>query len=41
LPYQTEAQYQTSLEGGSTFMGHLKLLGAMSAGMFVIIFALP
>jgi ubiquinol-cytochrome c reductase cytochrome b subunit len=39
-PYQTEEQYQTSLNAGSTFMGHAKLLGVLSAGMFIIIFGL-
>jgi quinol-cytochrome oxidoreductase complex cytochrome b subunit len=39
-PYQAEEQYQASLERGSTFMGHAKLLGIMSAGMFVVILGL-
>jgi ubiquinol-cytochrome c reductase cytochrome b subunit len=39
-PYQAEEQYQASLEGGSTFMGHAKLLGIMSAGMFIVILGL-
>jgi quinol-cytochrome oxidoreductase complex cytochrome b subunit len=39
-PYQTEAEYHTSLNAGSTFMGHAKLLGILSAGMFIIIFGL-
>jgi ubiquinol-cytochrome c reductase cytochrome b subunit len=39
-PYQTEEQYRASLEGGSTFMGHAKLLGMLSAGMFVTIIGL-
>jgi quinol-cytochrome oxidoreductase complex cytochrome b subunit len=36
-PYQTEEQYQTSLNAGSTFIGHAKLLGILSAGIFIII----
>ncbi len=36
-PYQTEEQYQTSLNAGATFMGHAKLLGILSAGVIVII----
>ena len=39
-PYQTEAEYQTSLNAGSTFIGHAKLLGILSAGMLIIIFGL-
>ena len=39
-PYQTEEEYQTSLNAGSTFMGHAKLLGILSAGMLIIIFGL-
>jgi quinol-cytochrome oxidoreductase complex cytochrome b subunit len=39
-PYQTDEEYQTSLNAGSTFMGHAKLLGILSAGMFIIIFGL-
>ncbi len=39
-PYQTEEEYQTSLNAGSTFMGHAKLLGILSAGMFITIFGL-
>jgi quinol-cytochrome oxidoreductase complex cytochrome b subunit len=34
-PYQTEEDYQASLDGKTTFMGHAKLLGMLSAGMFV------
>jgi quinol-cytochrome oxidoreductase complex cytochrome b subunit len=39
-PYQTEEEYQASLDGNSTFMGHAKLLGILSAGLFTIIFVL-
>jgi quinol-cytochrome oxidoreductase complex cytochrome b subunit len=39
-PYQNEEQYQKSLNAGSTFMGHAKLLGILSAGMFIIILGL-
>lgn len=39
-PYQTEEEYQASLDGKTTFMGHAKLLGMLSAGMFIIIFGL-
>lgn len=39
-PYQTEQNYQSGLDGKSTFMDHAKLLGMLSAGMIVIIFAL-
>ncbi len=39
-PYQTEEQYQASLESGSTFMGHAKILAILSAGMFILILGL-
>lgn len=39
-PYQNEEQYQKSLNAGSTFMGHAKLLGILSAGMLIIILGL-
>jgi ubiquinol-cytochrome c reductase cytochrome b subunit len=39
-PYQTEEDYQAGLDGQTTFMGHAKLLGMLSAGMFSIILAL-
>jgi quinol-cytochrome oxidoreductase complex cytochrome b subunit len=39
-PYQTEDDYQASLDGSSTFMGHAKLLGILSACMFITIFVL-
>jgi ubiquinol-cytochrome c reductase cytochrome b subunit len=39
-PYQTEEDYQASLDGKTTFMGHAKLLGMLSAGMILIIIAL-
>ena len=39
-PYQTEAEYQASLDGNSTFMGHVKLLGIIGTGMFLVIFGL-
>jgi quinol-cytochrome oxidoreductase complex cytochrome b subunit len=39
-PYQNEEQYQTSLDAGSTFMGHAKLLGILSVGMLIIILGL-
>jgi quinol-cytochrome oxidoreductase complex cytochrome b subunit len=39
-PYQSEEDYQSGLDGKTTFMGHAKLLGILSAGMFIIIFVL-
>jgi len=39
-PYQAEEDYRAGLDGKSTFMGHAKLLGMLSAGMLVIILAL-
>ena len=39
-PYQTDEDYQANLDGKSTFMGHIKLLGALSSGMFIIIVGL-
>jgi quinol-cytochrome oxidoreductase complex cytochrome b subunit len=39
-PYQTEEDYQASLDGKTTFMGHVKLLGIVSTCMFIIIFVL-
>jgi len=36
-PYQKEEQYQKSLNAGETFIGHAKLLGILSAGIFIII----
>jgi len=39
-PYQAEENYRAGLDGKSTFMGHAKLLGMLSAGMIVIILAL-
>jgi len=36
-PYQSEENYQASLNGKSTFIGHIRLLGALSAGMLTII----
>jgi ubiquinol-cytochrome c reductase cytochrome b subunit len=39
-PYQTEAEYQESLDGNSTFMGHAKLMGILSACLFTIILVL-
>ena len=39
-PYQTEEDYQSGLDGQTTFMGHAKLLGILSAGMFIIILVL-
>jgi ubiquinol-cytochrome c reductase cytochrome b subunit len=39
-PYQTEEEYQTSLDGKTTFMGHAKLLGLLSGGMVAIIVGL-
>jgi quinol-cytochrome oxidoreductase complex cytochrome b subunit len=39
-PYQTEEEYQTSLDDKTTFMGHAKLLGMLSGGIFIIIVGL-
>ena len=39
-PYQTEEEYQTSLNAGSTFMGHAKILAILSAGVFILIVGL-
>jgi ubiquinol-cytochrome c reductase cytochrome b subunit len=39
-PYQSEEEYQAELDGKTTFMGHAKLLGMLSAGMIIVVFAL-
>jgi quinol-cytochrome oxidoreductase complex cytochrome b subunit len=39
-PFQTDEEYQASLNAGSNFMGHVKLLVILSVGMFIIIFGL-
>ncbi len=39
-PYQTEEQYQASLDAGETFMGHARILAILSAGVFILIVGL-